>query len=99
MVIALASWVLATLWVHLGHHLLQHSAGVLPPAAFHRGSGQDSAVVFDQVEIVAPGAESVAPEDAACQLKVACSVHALNNIEDTADVDLCKKILSEVRFF
>ena len=77
--------------------MLQHSAGVLPPAAFHRGDGQDSAVMFDQVDILRqPAADSKSP-DGACCLKVACSVYALNNIEDTGDAELCNRILSEVR--
>jgi hypothetical protein len=77
-----------------------HNAGVLPPAAFHRGTGQDSAVVFDQADFLNPGAlsePSEATKEGACCLKVQCSVYAVNNIEDTEDGDLCNNILADVR--
>lgn len=71
-------------------------AGLLLPAAFHRGSGEDSAVELQAGihDTASPATAHADSSRVSCQ--VSCTTFAFNQPEHLADSDRCNQLLVEV---
>lgn len=74
----------------------KQNAGLLLPAAFHRGSGQDSAVELQAGLRETAASEAAESDPSRIRHLISCIVYAFNQPEHLGDSDRCNKLLTQV---